>query len=300
MNNSQQRRDAYKNWLVNCDGKTSNVASTYVSYLNKCSALVRCLKSFLDLDVADDFDFFDLSDKDTVHRLYAKLNTKLPPIVEFSSLSCYVDFLGGENKKSGSVEKTSDEYKEYLIKGGIGKNSANSYVSYLNTCSALVRCLKSSLDLDVADDFDFFNLSDKAKVLLLYAKLNTKLPPIVSLTSLQYYVKFLGGETIQVGKTQQYYVQPYKKWLVKYDGKTPNVANSYTSGVNTCSKIADFYFFNSGDLDEVKQQFESLMRTPSFIANDKARNKTPSNALKRYIEFLEFIKDSDHAQELLG
>jgi hypothetical protein len=259
------------------------------------------------LDVADDFDFFDLSDKDTVHRLYAKLNTKLPPIVEFSSLSCYVDFLGGENKKSGSVEKTSDEYKEYLIKVGIGKNSANSYVSYLNTCSALVRCLKSFLNLEVADDFDFFNLSDKDTVLRLYAKLNTNLPNLSEFTSLQYYVKFLGGETIQVGKTQQYYVQPYKKyvqpykkWLVDCNGNTPNVANSYTSGVNTCSKEADFDFFNSGDLDEVKKQFARLMRSPSFIAKDEARNRTPSNALKRYIEFLEFIKESDHAQELLG
>jgi hypothetical protein len=155
-------------------------------------------------------------------------------------------------------------------------------------------------DLEEADDFDFFNLSDKDSVLRIYAKLNTKLPNLSEFTSLQYYVKFLGGETIQVGKTQQYYVQPYKKWLVDCNGNTPNVANSYTSGVNTCSKIADFEFFNSGDLDEVKKQFESLMRTPSFIAKDKAGNKKNSNALKRYIEFLEYIKDSDHAQEFLG
>jgi hypothetical protein len=91
----------------------------------------------------------------------------------------------------------------------------------------------------------------------------------------------------------------YKKWLVKYDGITPNVANSYTAGVNTCSKVADFEFFNSDDLEEVKQQFSRLMRSPSFIAQDAERYCVPSNGLKHYIEFLEFIR-ADHAQELLG
>ena len=85
----------------------------------------------------------------------------------------------------------------------------------------------------------------------------------------------------------------FMDWLQEC-GRTPNTANAYASGVNTSSHFArntlqwnvpDFYAIT--DSREMRDIYERLMDNRDYVAYDLQSNRSRSNGLRWYVDFLQ-------------
>lgn len=90
----------------------------------------------------------------------------------------------------------------------------------------------------------------------------------------------------------------FKEYLTKIAVKTTgehyseNVSNAYSSAINTCSKYFEVNLWEMDSSTKISESFSIIQKNNVFIQHDKRTQKTLSNGIKRYIEFLEYLENS--------
>ena len=118
---------------------------------------------------------------------------------------------------------------------------------------------------------------------------------------------FLGKKDIDIVSQKTYHClfsdnnrkSSFKYYLTQIAQKTngdhyvDNVANSYSSAINTISKYIEQSLWEMNSV-EISKIIESLLKDDEFIKKDG--NKTLSNGIKRYKEFLEYVET--HSEDI--
>lgn len=69
-----------------------------------------------------------------------------------------------------------------------------------------------------------------------------------------------------------------------------NVSKSYSSAINTCSKYCQIDLWGINNSTKVSELFSKIQKEDDFIDHDNKTQRTLSNGVKRYIEFLEYVE----------
>jgi hypothetical protein len=76
------------------------------------------------------------------------------------------------------------------------------------------------------------------------------------------------------------------------DHYSENVSDSYSSAVNKSYKYFEADLWEMDSSTELSESFSKVQKNDDFIQQDKKTQRTLSNGIKRYIEFLEYLENS--------
>ena len=102
------------------------------------------------------------------------------------------------------------------------------------------------------------------------------------------------GSKIKAWNFDTYNFKNYKIYLTEIatknnnDHYAPNVANSYASGINSSSRIYGKNLWEITSSEDLRKIYEDLEKNEDFTVQNSKSNATYSNALKRYMEYLQY------------
>ena len=76
------------------------------------------------------------------------------------------------------------------------------------------------------------------------------------------------------------------------DHYSENVSDSYSSAVNKSYKYFEADLWEMDSSTKLSESFSKVQKNDDFIQQDKKTQRTLSNGIKRYIEFLEYLENS--------